>query len=80
MQFSILEKLGESGKEELYKILQNHYREDEDLFLSYLQLLEKDGKTDQAIKIAQEGLGLFKYLTEKISELLNKLYERQHPE
>ncbi|MGQ9723542.1 MAG: SWIM zinc finger family protein [Candidatus Jordarchaeum sp.] len=80
MQAAILEGLGESGKEELYKILQKYYREDEDFFLSYLQLLEKDGKTDQAIKIAHEGLELFNHLTEEISELLNKLYESQHPE
>jgi hypothetical protein len=80
MQANILEGLGESGKEELYKILQKYYREDEDLFFSYLKLLEKGGKTDQAIKIAQEGLELFNYLTDEISEFLNKLYESQLPE
>ncbi|MBS7250963.1 MAG: SWIM zinc finger family protein [Candidatus Freyarchaeota archaeon] len=73
MQTAILEALGEIGKEELYKLLQEYYREDVDLFFSYVQLLEKDGKTDQAIKIAEEGLILFNYFTDEISELLNKL-------
>ncbi|MEM2135636.1 MAG: SWIM zinc finger family protein [Candidatus Jordarchaeaceae archaeon] len=73
MQATILGALGESGKEELYNLLEKYYREDVDLFFSYVELLEKDGKTDQATKIAEEGLRLFNYFTEEINELLNKL-------
>jgi uncharacterized Zn finger protein len=80
MKANILEGLGEIGKEELYKTLEKYYREDVDLFFSYIKLLEKDGKTGQAIKIAEEGLRLFNHFAEEISESLNKLKEKVHKE
>ncbi|MHA1431538.1 MAG: SWIM zinc finger family protein, partial [Candidatus Freyarchaeota archaeon] len=76
MQVTILEKLGESGKQELHKTLQKHHREDIDLLLSYIKLLEKEGKTNQAIKIAEQGLKLFNHFTQEINEHINKLKQK----
>ncbi|MHA1363422.1 MAG: SWIM zinc finger family protein [Candidatus Freyarchaeota archaeon] len=79
MQAFILDRLGE--KKELYALLQKYYREDKDFCLLYAKRLERDGKIDQAVEVAEEGLRLFPaHLTSDIRRFLNKFYETLSPE
>ncbi len=71
---------GESRKE-LYELLQRYYLHDEEFCLLFSERLEKDGRVDEAIKVAEEGLRTFPAgVTTELKLFLNKHYETRSPE
>lgn len=63
MQAFVLDRLIKLGNEgsrgELYRLFKRYYLKDEGFCLSYAQRMEKDGMANEAIKVAEEGLGAF---------------------
>jgi len=79
MQFHILDSLGEI--EAFYELIEKYYSRDHDFCLLYIHHLEKDDRNEEAVKIAEESLGIFpEHLTVKIRRFLNKCYEGHFPE
>jgi uncharacterized Zn finger protein len=84
MQAFVLDGLANSGDEEsrreLYELFGKCYLQDGDFCLLYVERLKKDGKLDQAIKVAEEGLRVFQpHLTSELRRFLNKHYEVLSP-
>jgi len=79
MQLHILGLLDdEKGFSEL---IQRCYGKDHEFCLLYARHLERNGKSQKAIKVAEEGLGLFpEHLTKEIRRFLNRFYEKHSPE
>lgn len=79
MQLHILDLLDD--KKGFYSLIQRCYGKDHEFCLLYASRLEKDGKSKEAITIAEEGLALFaEHLTKGIRRFLNRFYERHSPE
>ena len=79
MQFHILDSLDD--KEGFYNLIERYYRKDHEFCLLYAQRLEKDGKTKEAVKVAQEGLSLFSdHLCKGLRRFLSKFYKKRSPE
>jgi len=79
MQFHILDLLDD--KKEFYDLIKRHYRQCQELCLYYVSRLEKDGKSKEAVKVAEEGLDIFPaHLTSEIRRFLNKFYKKHSPE
>lgn len=79
MQLHILDSLGE--REAFYELIEKYYSRDHDFCLLYIHNLEKDDRNEEAVKIAEESLGIFpEHLTVKIRRFLNKCYEGHFPE
>lgn len=79
MQLHILDLLDD--KEEFYKLIKKYYHQDSEFCLYYINRLEKDGKSKEAVKVAEEGLDLFPtHLTSEIRRFLNKFYKKHSPE
>ena len=79
MQAHMLSQLGE--KEELYNLLQRHFKQDREFCLLYAQQLKSDGKIGEAVDVAEEGVRLFAgHLSRELREFLNKFYEKHSSE
>ena len=79
MQLHILDLLGD--EKGFYELIQRCYGKDHEFCLLYASRLEKDGKSKEAVRVAEEGLGLFPdHLTKEIRRFLNRFYERHSPE
>jgi len=79
MQLHILGLL--EDEKEFYDLIQRCYRKDHEFCLLYATHLEKDGKSEEAVRVAEEGLGLFPdHLSKEIRRFLNRFYERHSPE
>ena len=73
-QLHILGLLDES--KEFYSLIKKFYKKDYEICNIYVDHLEKDGKTKQAIIIAEKGVTLFPaHLTIKMRRFLNKYYK-----
>ncbi len=71
----------DESKKELYELLQRYSMQDEDLCLLYAERLEKDGKLEGAIKVAEEGLEVFPaHLTKELRLFLDKHYMTLSPD
>jgi hypothetical protein len=78
-QLYLLDSL--NHEEEFYELVKKYYRQEEEFCLSYIKRLEKDNKCKEAIKIAEEGLGLFpEHMLIEIRRFLNRFYKKQFPE
>lgn len=79
MQVYILEGL--NSKEKLYDLLRMNYRDDEEFCVRFAKLLMADSKTEEAVKVAEEGPGLFPgHMTEELSRFLDRAYESTSPQ
>ncbi|MFQ6084512.1 MAG: SWIM zinc finger domain-containing protein, partial [Candidatus Aminicenantia bacterium] len=79
MQLFILDELNE--KEEFYELIERFYREDNNFCLLYAEQLKKDGRLEQSIAVAEEGLKIFpKHLTSSLRLFLNTFYKKHSPE
>lgn len=79
MQLHILDLL--SNDKEFYDLIKKYYRQEQEFCLYYVSRLEKDGKSKEAIKVAEEDLSLFsEHLTSKIRRSLNRFYKKYSPE
>lgn len=79
MQLHILDLLDD--EKGFYELIRRYYRKDDEFCLLYASRLEKDGKSKEAVRVAEEGLGLFPdHLTKEIRRFLNRFYERHSPE
>lgn len=79
LQLFILEKLNK--KKEIYYVLENNWEKDEDFCLTYVSMLKKDGHTQKAVRISEEGINLFPdHLTGKLRNFLNRHYKKYDPE
>jgi len=84
MQIFVLDGLANLGDEEsrreLYQLLGKYSLQDEHFCLLYAERLEKDGKLDEAVKVAEEGLRVFEgNLTSNIRYFLDKHHEALSP-
>lgn len=77
-----LANLGDDqGKTELYDLYGKYYLKDEDFCLLYAERLEKDGKLDEAIEVAEEGLRVYNsQLGVELRHFLDEHYEALPPE
>jgi uncharacterized Zn finger protein len=77
-----LASLGDvESRRELYELLQRYRFHDEEFCLLYSERLAKDGRVDEAVKIAEEGLRKFPTrLTTELRLFLSKHYEMLSPE
>jgi hypothetical protein len=85
MQAFVLDSLARFGDEgsrmELYELFKGNYLKDEEFCLLYAERLEKDGKIDEAINVAEAGIGVFKpHLTTELRLFLNRHYQTLSPE
>lgn len=85
MQVFVLDGLAGLGdgesRREFYELLKRHYLQDEEFCLLYSERLEKDGRLDEAIKVAEEGLRRFPAnLTRELRVFLNRQYETLSPD
>ncbi|ODS40636.1 MAG: hypothetical protein A7315_08000 [Candidatus Altiarchaeales archaeon WOR_SM1_79] len=79
IQFYILDNLDEDRA--FYELGEKYYRRDYEICLLYARRLEKDGKTDRAVNVAEEGVSLFKdHLTGDLKKFLNKFHENTSPD
>lgn len=79
MQLHIVDLLDD--KKGFYDLMQRCYRKDDEFCLLYASRFKKNGKSKEAVKVAEEGLGLFPdHLTKEIRRFLNRFYERHSPE
>lgn len=79
MQLHILDRLDDVKG--FYRLIQRYYRQDNEFCLLYANRLEKDGKTKEAVKIAEEGINIFPdHLAKGLRRFLSKFYKRQSPE
>jgi len=79
MQLHILDLLDDGNG--FYGLIQKYYCKDYEFCLLYASRLKKDGKSKEAIEIAEEGLTLFpEHLTKEIRRFLNRFYEKDSPE
>ncbi|MCK4224923.1 MAG: SWIM zinc finger family protein [candidate division Zixibacteria bacterium] len=79
MQLHILDKLDE--EEGFYNLIERYYHKDHEFCLLYARRKEKDGKTKEAVKVAEEGLSLFPdHLTKELRRFLTKFYKKQSSE
>ena len=80
MQAFVLDSLARFGDEnsrrELYDLFTRNYLKDEEFCLLYAEMLEKDGKIDEAINTVEAGLGVFQpHLTTELRLFLNRHYK-----
>ena len=80
LQGFVLDGLANLGDEErkieLYDLYRKYYLKDEDFCLLYAERLEKDGKLDEAIKVAEEGLRVYNtQLAVELRHFLDEHYE-----
>ncbi len=85
MQVFVLDGLANLGDEEskgeLYDLFGKYYLQNEDFCLLYAERLEKDGRLDEAIRVAEEGLRVFEaHLAIELRRFLDKHYEALPPE
>ena len=85
MQASLLDGLANLGdgesRKELYGLFGKYYLQSEDFCLLYAERLKKDGRLDEAIKVAKEGLKVFeKHLTTELRHFLDEHYKALPPE
>ncbi|MDG7037884.1 MAG: SWIM zinc finger family protein [Nitrososphaerota archaeon] len=82
MQAYILDRLGdERSTAELYDLFRRHYRDDETFCVLYVGRLDKDGRKEDAVRVAEEGLKLFPpHLTLELRHFLDGFYEENDPE
>lgn len=85
MQAFLLDGLANLGDEEsrrgLYGLFRKYYLQNEDFCLLYAERLKKDGRLDEAIKVAKEGLRAFgEHLTTELRHFLDEHYEALPPE
>ena len=79
MQLHILDLLDDGNG--FYELIQRYYQKDHGFCLLYANRLEKDGRSKEAVRMAEEGLALFPdHLTKEIRRFLNRFYERHSPE
>lgn len=79
MQLHILDSLDDGNG--FYELIQRYYHKDHGFCLLYANRLEKDGRSKEAVRMAEEGLGLFPdHLTKKIRRFLNRFYQKHSPE
>ncbi len=79
MQLHILDLLDDEKR--FYDLIRRYYGKDHEFCLLYATRLEKDGKIKEAVRVAEEGLGLFPdHLTKEIRRFLNRFYKRHSPE
>lgn len=79
MQLYILDKVND--KEGFYDLVQRYYCKGRDFCLLYAHRLERDGRSREAVKIAEEGLCLFPdHLTKELRRFLNRFYETEFPQ
>ncbi len=79
MQLHILDSLDES--KEFYSLIKQFYKKDYEICNTYIDHLEKDGKNNEAVKIAEKGITIFPaHLTIKLRRFLNKYYKENSKE
>lgn len=78
MQIFVLDKLSE---EELYGLLERHYRRDRDLCLLFAERLLEDGELTRSMEVAEEGVSVFPdRLASELRMFLSKFYRKNSPE
>lgn len=82
MQVYILDKLDDQkSREELYDLLGKRYLNDEEFCNLYMKRLEKDGKMEEAARVAEEGVRCFPpHLVSDLRRFLDRFYEKRNPE
>ena len=82
MQICILDKLDDQkSREELYDLLGKHYLNDEEFCNLYVRRLRKDGKMEEAARVAEEGVRCFPpHLASELRRFLDRFYEKRNPE
>ncbi len=79
MQFHILDCLND--KKGFYELIQKYYGNDVRFCLLYINRMEKDGRKEESIKIAEQGLDLFpSHMTKELRRFLNKVYKKHSPD
>ena len=79
MQLHILDRLDDVTG--FYRLIQRYYRQAHEFCLLHAHRLEKDGKTKEAVEIAEEGINIFPdHLAKELRRFLSKFYKRQSPE
>jgi len=74
MQLHILDSLDDD--KEFYNLIEQFYKKDYEICNIYVDRLEKDGKNNKAVKIAEKGITIFPaHLTIKLRRFLNKYYK-----
>ncbi len=71
-QIYILLELEE--RDEYYKLIEDHYMDSLDLCLLHAEQLKKDGRIDEAVRVAEEGVGIFQRPSALI-RFLNEIYK-----
>jgi uncharacterized Zn finger protein len=71
----VLDKLDIAS--ELYDIFERFYRDDVDICIKYVERLGRDGRVDEAIGIAEEGLRLFNYGESEFRRFLYEHYSNE---
>jgi len=82
MQAYILDKLDDqNSREELCDLLAKHYLNDEEFCNLYVMRLQKDGKMEEAARVAEEGVKRFPpHLASKLRHFLEPFYEKRNTE
>ena len=74
MQLHILDSLDDD--KEFYNLIEQFYKKDYEICNIYVDRIEKDGKNNEAVKIAEKGITIFPtHLTIKLRRFLNKYYK-----
>ena len=78
LKLRILEEL--KNKEKIFKTLAQYWELSCQYCLAYVKLLKKRGKTDEAVRIAEQGLQRFPaHLTPDLFTFLNRYYQEHDP-
>jgi len=82
MQAYVLDKLDDQkSRAALYELLARHHLADEKLCSLYVKRLEKDGKTEEAARVAEEGVRCYPpQLASDLRHFLDRFYENRNPE
>lgn len=78
----ILNRLDDgTSKSELYGLLERYCRDDVEFCLLYVKRLEKDGRNQEAVSVAEQGLKLFPgHLILELRHFLDRFYKKRDPE
>lgn len=78
MMLDLLLKLGE--KDEFYGLIEKYYRASHDFCLRYAEKLLADGEKAKALKVAEEGVAIFKaHFTKDLRDFLSGIYKDSDP-
>jgi len=82
MQAFILDRLDDQeSREELYSLLAKHHLNDDEFCNLYVKRLRKDGKMEEAARVAERGVRYFPpHLASELRHFLSGYYEKRDPE